>query len=522
MITALSHMIVSAAKAHPEREAFRYGTYALNYGELNYKTDQLSKHLISKGVKKGDRVGVYLFRSIETAIAIYGIMKSGAAFVPIDPALPIDRITFLLNDCGIEHVVTNPNLGKKHRKILEHETPLKSIIGAVLETRIPIISWEEVFKISLEDYREVVLSENDLAYVMYTSGSTGFPKGIMHTHKSGLSYARLSVNLFNIQKEDRLASHAPLHFDISTLGYLSGPFAAATTVIISEAHTKMATSLAELIDKEKITIWYSVPLALVQLLQSNTVQEKDLSALRLVLFGGEVFPNKYLNQLMSLCPKVGYHNIYGPAEVNQCTSFELKMPPAEREVVPIGKVWEETEYRILDQTRHSTSNLHSGELAISSSTMMLGYWNNKALTEKSIYREKSADGEKLFFKTGDMVKENENGDLIFLGRNDRQVKVRGYRIEIDEIEAAILKHKDVLESAVVVIDKSESEKEIMAAVILNNDNDVEIEVKDILAHCRSLLPVYAVPQSIELMHDFPRTGSGKIDRNEIVKIYIKA
>ena len=355
---------------------------------------------------------------------------------------------------------------------------------------------------------------------MYTSGSTGFPKGIMHTHKSGLSYARLSVNQFEIRHEDRLASHAALHFDISTLGYLAGPLAMASTVIISEAHTKMPSSLADLIEKERITIWYSVPLALIQLLQSGSLQEKNLPALRLILFGGEVFANKYLNQLIHLCSTARFFNVYGPAEVNQCTCFEVKTPPKEDEVVPIGQVWEETEYRILDEKNQLVSHKDRGELAIHSSTMMRGYWNNEALTETSLYMEKEGLELKRFFKTGDIVEKNKSGNLLFLGRNDRQVKIRGYRIEIDEIEAALLKHESIMEAAVVVLQKNENEKEIFAAVILNEKNAVDL--KDVKRHCNNLLPNYAVPQSIEFMHDFPRTGSGKIDRNQIVNSYTNA
>ena len=515
MIATLPHIIVSAAKTCPEREAFRCGPHLLTYGELNDKTDQLAGHLISKGVKKGDRVGVYLFRSIKTAIAIYGIMKAGAAFVPIDPGLPISRITYLLKDCGIEHLVTHPLLQKKHRKIIYGQTPLLSLIGSKMSD-IDSISWENLFDCSLKDDSMPDLNEDDLAYVMYTSGSTGHPKGIMHTHKSGMSYARLSVNLFDIKPQDRLASHAPLHFDISTLGYLSGPLAKATTVILSEAHVKMATSLASLIEKERISIWYSVPLALVQLLQNGNIQHKDLSALRLILFGGEVFATKYLREWMQRCPKTRFYNIYGPAEVNQCTAYELKSPPAENEIVPIGHVWEETEFRILDENGNPKKD-GSGELAIHSTTMMSGYWNNGALTEKSWYHEKSSEGNKTFFKTGDVVFKNEEGNLVFLGRNDRQVKIRGYRIEIDEIEAALLAHENVVEAAVVTVQKNQTEKEILAAVILN-EKEV-LGQKELKTHCRKLLPSYAVPESIAFMHDFPRTGSGKIDRNFIVKTY---
>ncbi len=518
MISTLPHIIESAAEKFPDRESFRFASDSLSYSELDVKTDKLASHLVLNGVEKGDRVGVYMFRCLETAIAIYGIMKAGAAYVPLDPSLPIARIAFLLNDCGIEHLVTHDALTKKHRRLLELDTPLKSIVGSVNEHGIPAISWESIFEMPLKNFKGPVLEGSDLAYIMYTSGSTGNPKGIMHTHRSGLSYAKLSVREFDLQKDDRLANHAPLHFDISTLGYLSGPLACATTVIISEGHTKMATSLADLIEKEKISLWYSVPLALIQLLQTDSMDKRDLSALRHILFGGEIFPNKYLAQLMQLCPQANYYNVYGPAEINQCACYRIDKLPAMDAHIPIGAVWGETTYKILDTKDTQVAKGAAGELVVATSTMMRGYWNNAELTEKSFFRMEDDGKATIYYRTGDIVRENSNGELLFLGRNDRQVKIRGYRIEVDEIEAAILRHEAVYEAAVVVLDKSESEKEIMAAVVLNRSGAVE--TKDILDHCKMSLPPYAVPQSIEFMHDFPRTGSGKIDRKKIMKTYI--
>jgi amino acid adenylation domain-containing protein len=520
MISTLPHTIEFAAKKFPEREAFRYGNESLNYAQMEFKTDQLASHLISIGVQKGDRVGVYMYRCLETAIAIYGIMKAAAVYVPLDPSLPVSRIAFLLNHCGIEHVVTEPKLKKRHHKILTLQTSLKSLIGGAVESSITSTSWESIYEITPGQHEKRTILENDLAYIMYTSGSTGKPKGIMHTHLSGLKYARLSVREFGLRKEDRLANHAPLHFDISTLGYLSGPLAAATTVIVSDAHTKMASSLAELIEKEKISIWYSVPLALVQMLQSNSLEKRDLSALRLVLFGGEVFPNKYLSQLMELCPDAAYYNVYGPAEINQCTCYRISHRPEVNEHIPIGKVWEETTYKILGDNNLEVEKGASGELVVATSTMMRGYWKNDRLTQNSLYKTQKGDKEVVYYRTGDVVKENSLGMLLFLGRNDRQVKIRGYRIEIDEIEASILKHEKVFEAAVVVLDKSENEKEIMAVVILCDTGVVE--AKDILDHCRAHLPSYAIPQTIEIVQEFPRTGSGKIDRKQIVNTFINA
>ena len=183
----------------------------------------------------------------------------------------------------------------------------------------------------------VKILESDLAYIMYTSGSTGAPKGIMHTHHSGLSYAKLSTQVYDVKPSDRIANHAPLHFDISTFGYFSGPLASATTVIIPDAYTKLPASLSTLMEQEKISIWYSVPLALVQLLHNGVLEARDLSSLRWVLYGGENFMPKYIRSLMALWSNATFSNVYGPAEVNQCTFYHLNMPPESDGPIPIGK-----------------------------------------------------------------------------------------------------------------------------------------------------------------------------------------
>jgi non-ribosomal peptide synthetase component F len=214
--------------------AFCCGQDSLSYNELNVKTKQVATYLINAGVQKGDRIGIYMDRCIETAIAVYGIMKAGASYVPLDPSAPHSRTSFLVDDCGIKHLLTTKKQDKRISAIIDLQPNIKSTIGNTLSLAIPTISWKEIFEISITDYKPVKILESDLAYIMYTSGSTGTPKGIMHTHHSGLTFAKLSAQVYGLNFEDRVANHAPLHFDISTFGYFSAPLASATTVIIPD------------------------------------------------------------------------------------------------------------------------------------------------------------------------------------------------------------------------------------------------------------------------------------------------
>ena len=513
MIHLLPQAILQSAERFPQREAFKAGNQSISFEEMALSMNRLSNTLIELGVGRGDRVGIFLNRCLDTAIAMYGIMNAGAVYVPLDPFSPPARIRFLLADCGIEHVVTNKSQRRALHKVLEEETKLKSIIGLEAKSDIPSIPWETVAQMPSQNPDLKILGD-DLAYILYTSGSTGTPKGIMHSHYSGLSYARLSANLFQLQKEDRIGNHAPIYFDISTLGYFSAPLVGACTIIASDAHTKMPASLSHLIQEEQISVWYSVPLALIQMMQRGALEERDWSALRWILYAGEPFPVKHLKSLMQQLPKVRFTNVYGPTEVNQCTHYHLPGVPEGEDPIPIGRTWDDTEMLIVDEEDREVGPGEKGELLIRSATMMKGYWKNPERTEQSLYRRQTASGiEQVFYRTGDLVELDEQGELLFYGRRDRQVKTRGYRVELDEVETALLAHTGVNEAAVFTLTEADETKSICAVVILNGTE--QLTEADLLSHMKGKLPWYAVPQKLSIVDVLPRTATGKIDRNSL-------
>ncbi len=519
MIYILPHSISYSAKRFPDRIAFRCGQNTLTYRQINQRMNQVAGCLQNLGIQKGDRVGIYLNRSIETAIAIYGILQAGAVYVPIDPKNPTDRNRFLIEDCGISILITNPSQKRKIEKIIAHPSSLKTIIGLEKEAQLSIqtISWSQIFERSDQFILEFKILENDLAYIMYTSGSTGQPKGIMHTHYSGLSYARLTANLYGIDENDIIGNHAPIHFDICTLGYFTGPFVGACTVIASDAETIFPANLAQLIAKEVITIWYSVPLALIQMLQSGALEDKAIQ-LRWLLYAGEPFPPKYLRALMELWPQSRVSNIYGPTELNQCTYFNLPEIPQTNDPIPIGTVWGNTEYLIIDEEGELSPQGEQGELVVRSATQMLGYWQNPELTQQSFYHYQLSSGRTLaFYKTGDLVKEDKDGVLHFFGRKDFQVKIRGYRIELGAIESCLVTHAEVSEAAVYVLENTKDHLQLEAAVILKKR--ANISANDLSDYLKTKLPVYAIPEEIRILETFPRTSSGKIKRSAIKTIF---
>ena len=229
------------------------------------------------------------------------------------------------------------------------------------------------------------MANNDPAYLLFTSGSTGQPKGILHSHHSGLAYARLAADTYGLSHNDRLANFAPLHFDQSTFDFYAGPLRGATTIMIPPGYAIATQSLASLMADERITIWYSVPSILIQLVMRDALVDKNLSALRWVLFGGEPFPPKHLKKLISILPEAQFSNVYGPTEVNQCTYHHVTKDWDTQTELPIGRPWSSTEAMVVDEQNQSLGPDNVGELLIRSPTMMLGYWQRPDLNKAAFY-----------------------------------------------------------------------------------------------------------------------------------------
>lgn len=524
MIYLLSQILDQSAEQFPDHEAFRCEGESLAYGELLKKANGLAYALISMGVKRGDRVGIYLSKRLESAIAIYGIWKAGAAYVPLDPGAPVARTAYAINHCGIRHLITQTS---KQMKILDllDATAGPQHVGVQHIVGLPE-NFESGHGVNHCDWRDispndiapsVQIMEQDLAYIMYTSGSTGTPKGIMHTHRSGLAYARMAAHTYGLTHDDRLGNHSPLHFDMSTLDYFSGPLVGATTIIIPEAYTKMPASLSQLAQDEALTIWYSVPFALIQLLLRGVLEERDLSSLRWVLFGGEPYPAKYMYGLMERIPQARFSNVYGPAEINQCSYYHV--PPLEtgqtipEEIAPIGQIWANAEEIVVNDQDNPVVSGDVGELLVRTPTMMEGYWQRRDLNDSAFYRTEIANQTAVFYRTGDLVQQLPDGNYQFVGRKDRQIKTRGYRIELDEVEAALIAHPQVEEAAAYAVSSEAGSRQVEATVILKPE--ATLNDSELLRYVGERLPAYAVPKDVAISTSFPRTGTGKIDRRAL-------
>jgi len=525
----LHEIIAIGAERHPDSIAFRCNAADLSYAELANDVAARAGQLAALGVKPGDRVGVMLPKCLQSAAAVHGVMACGAAYVPLDPAMPAARLISIVEDCDLRVLITHSACRRTLIKALTAGVDLRDIIAVDdfnfdeldidnSRSSVQFHRCDSVQQVRPIDLRSERVTQSALAYIMYTSGSTGQPKGLMHTHASGLAYARMSARLYGLRGDDRLASHSPLHFDMSTLDYFSGPLAGACTVILPESHMKMPASLSKLIDDEALSIWYSVPYALIQLLLHGVLEQRDLGSLRWVLYGGEPFAPRHLAALMKRLPQARFGNVYGPAEVNQVSFFELGEPPgSDVRAVSIGRLVSNADGIIVDENNDPVVDGQAGELLVRTPQMMQGYWKRPELNAKTfLKRPDFRYFDSIWCRTGDEVLTDTNGLMHFLGRRDRLVKTRGNRVELDEVEAALSMVEGVVEAAAFLYPGDDDSQEIGAVVTCA---DSTVDEKLIRKSVARQLPVYAIPRRVSVLASMPRTGSDKIDRLKLSRSF---
>ncbi len=491
------------------------GSTAMSWGEYADLVARTAGALLAAGVACGDRVGVHLAKSVHSFVAVHAVLRAGAVMVPVDPLAPVDHAAAVLTDAGVQVVISDA------RPVVLEPLIEQAALSTVLLSRaasVPEIAAGTVTLLttaaidSAEPAGLPQLDTDDPAYIIYTSGSTGRSKGIVHTHRSALAYAVAGAETYRLTSDDRMVNIAPLHFDQSTFELYSAPLVGAAVIVVPDPVLRFPASVASLVEAERATVWYSVPHLLVQMVTRGAIADRDLSSLRWILFGGEVFPPRQLAALMRLVPSARVSNVYGPAEVNQCTNFDLDAPPDGDDPIPIGRPWPAARVRVVDTeapvgSARAVSAGEPGVLLVASETMMAGYWRRDELTEAAIVRD--GDGTR-WYVTGDLVVENAAGDLVFLGRVDNQVKLRGHRIELEAIDSILGDVEGVDAATVVVIRPRDADHTLVALVVVSGDAAAVVERAR--RELRRRLPRYAVPAHVRVVDRLPRTSSGKIDR----------
>lgn len=510
--TALHLPFVRAARQYPGHTAvIEPGKGAITYRELDALSDRVRDRLHASGLRSGDRVGICLHKSIDTVATIYGILKLGAAYVPVDPGAPSPRSAYILNNCAVKLAVIGQRFEDKLRAELEKlgTVPILFVLsdtggGAALRLALD----EADDELPASSSTTTSPAPHELAYILYTSGSTGKPKGVMLSHENAVSFVDWCSEVFAPQTPDRFSSHAPFHFDLSILDIHVPLKHGATLVLIGEDIGKDPARLAPLIAEQRITCWYSAPSILSLLAQYGRLASYDYSALRLVLFAGEVFPVKHLRTLTRLLPTPEYFNLYGPTETNVCTFYQVSLPIADERSVPfpIGKVCSHLEARVIDAAGRNVSPGDEGELCIAGRGVMQGYWSLPEQTARAFHQDEAG---RHWYKTGDIVVQAPDGDYTYLGRRDRMIKRRGYRVELGEIEAGLYRHPMVKEAAVIAFADDEAGNRVKAFVSCRDIKRPSlIEMK---RFCSQTLPLYMIPDQFVWCDALPKTSTDKID-----------
>jgi amino acid adenylation domain-containing protein len=444
------------------------------------------------------------------------VLRAGAAYVPVDVDSPAWRAAYIFRDCGVRVAFVSAERkqelasalaspaefgGPSPHLIAVRSAPSGEGIRALLPKVTPSMQGDAG-----------PARADDLAYVLYTSGSTGQPKGVVLPHRAGTSFIDWCSTAFNVREDDRFSSHAPFHFDLSILDLFLPIRHTATVVLFDAAASKEPVALARSIATHRISIWYSTPSILTMLAYYGKLSDHEYPALRTVLFAGEVFPVKHLRALKQIWTTPGFYNLYGPTETNVCTWHMIPdVIPAERsEPYPIGALCAHCRGRISDETGAQATRGEEGELCIAGPAVMNGYWNQQALTDAAIRMD--ADGTR-WYRTGDVVVDDGSGILTFVGRRDRMIKRRGYRIELGEIETMLHRYPRVEGVAAVAHRDANGELRIVACLHCAGEPPGTIAMKQ---WCAEAMPAYMIPDRFLFLDALPTTSTDKIDYQRLL------
>ena len=490
----IAQLIEEQAEKTPENLALVFGDKKLTYKELNEKSNSLAYYLRNKmQIKRNDLVGIMLNRSLEMIIAILGVLKAGGAYIPIDPTYPENRINYMLNSSNSKLLLTNNNLIDKIN--------FKNKLSIDLEN-------EEIY-LQKKNKLEYINKPEDLSYVIFTSGSTGTPKGVQLTHKalSNLTnYCNNNVDYLKQNEYRSVVSITTISFDIFIFESLISLQKGLRLIIANENEQTSLVDLNNLIKKENIEIIQSTP-SRMKIFVENLELIPELKRLKYITLAGEQLPLDLVKKLKSITNCIIY-NGYGPSE----TTVFSTLTKMEDNYITIGKPLDNTKIYILDENLNPVPFFTTGEIYIAGDGLSKGYLGNQELTLKSFVPNPFIPNT-LMYKTGDRGTYKTTGEIICLGRIDNQIKIRGQRIELEEIENKICQVPDI-KNCIVTKNIDENMHESLCAYYTASS---EVEQSSIRAYIEKFLPKYMIPQYYIKLENFNYTPNGKIDRKHLPK-----
>jgi amino acid adenylation domain-containing protein len=515
----LQDWISAQAQRRPEATAIVMQGDALTYGQLEASTNRLARLLKAAGCRKGDRVAFAIPKSIAAVVAIGGILKADCIHVPIDTSSPAPRVSKLLRSAEPRYLLgAESSAGLLESLCLQANGRTLPAIGWMDEALIeshnfsPSFTWRDANAFSAEPL-SFDNTADDPAHILFTSGSTGEPKGVVITHANVIHFVEWAARYFGMGAPDRVSGHPPLHFDLATFDIFGAFAVGAQLHLVPSELSLLPHKLADFIRKSELTQWFSVPSVLNYMAKFDVVKFNDFPALRRLLWCGEVFPTPALRYWMERLPKVTFTNLYGPTEATIASSFYTvaACPTDDAQAVPIGTACDGEELLVLDQNLRPVPNGETADLYIRGVGLSPGYWRDPEKT-KSVFVP-YGDGDRIY-RTGDRARVGEDGLVYFVGRTDTQIKSRGYRIELGEIEVALNAFEELKECAVVAVPTEGFENNLICCAYVGQD-DIPVNPTGIRRKLNAVLPSYMLPSRWISFKQLPKNANGKIDRRKI-------
>ena len=494
MLNNVTAWLEQTAEKYPEKTAFSDERKSVTYRELSAQAKAAAVQIIRLGIFKKP-VAVFLPKGVDTIISFMAAAYSGNFYSPIDVEMPKKRVQKILEVLEPETVITSSDLAGIFRSYGYEKNVIifeEAVQGETPEKQIAAVQSKCI--------------DTDILYVLFTSGSTGTPKGVAISHRSVFDYIDWVTDCFQITEEDSFGNQAPFYFDNSVLDIYSTIKTGAACHIIPKRLFSQPVRLLEFLKERQISTIFWVPSAMILVSRLKALRNVDLSgSLKRILFAGEVMPNKHLNIWRTYLPDALYANLYGPTEITvDCTCYVVDREFPDDEPLPIGFPIPNTDVIVLNEKDCLVTGDQSGELCVRGTSLALGYYNNPEKTRESFVQNPlNPHVPELIYRTGDIVRYNERGELIYLARKDYQVKHLGHRIELGEIETAVSSVEGVELCCCLYDDEHQK-------IVLYLDKPLEkAYIKEKISQ---LLPEYMLPNKIECLDGFPLNANGKIDR----------